>query len=69
MRAKSHDQRKGQWLVNKIRTHPEFYRISERETRKEYDNQALLEDKALIEQLLWNMENDMFDQLMGDYDD
>ena len=69
MRAKSHDQRKGQWLVNKIRTHPEFYRISERETRKEDDNQALLEDKALIEQLLWNMENDMFDQLMGDYDD
>ncbi len=67
MRAKNHDQRKGQWLVNKTRTHPEFYRISERETRKVYDDQALLEDKALIEQLLFNMENDMFDEMMGDY--
>ena len=51
MRAKSHDQRKGQWLINKIRSEYQIWH------------------KEAVELKIWNMENDEFDRLMGDYND
>lgn len=70
MRAKSHDQRKGQWLINKIRFNNPKY-------QKDFDGidwkklglpQAKYIEDSIIEHILWNMENDEFDELMGDYD-
>lgn len=66
MRAKSHDQRKGQWLVNKIRADTNFkYNRAFQDAYNE-DNPDL-SWKALVEQLLFNMENREFDEYMEDY--
>lgn len=54
MRAKSHDQRKGQWLINKI--------------RDKHDNVYGEDYARVIEYIIWNMENEDFDRLMEDYD-
>jgi len=60
MRAKSHDQRKGQWLYNKIRIKPDMP-----DCKSEMD---LLLHKARLADIIWNMENDEFDKLMAEYD-
>ena len=68
MRAKSHDQRKGQWLINKIRMDPKFQETCNRisiEDSVSYSEQ----EKWMVEMKLWEMENDEFDRLMGDYDE
>ena len=66
MRAKNHDQRKGQWLVNKIRADTNYkYNRAFQDAYNE-DNPDL-SWKALIEQLLFNMENREFDEYMEDY--
>jgi len=66
MRAKSHDQRKGQWLVNKIRADTNYkYNRAFQDAYNE-DNPDL-SWKALVEQLLFNMENREFDEYMEDY--
>lgn len=66
MRAKHHDQRKGQWLVNKIRADTNYkYNRAFQDAYNE-DNPDL-SWKALIEQLLFNMENREFDEYMEDY--
>lgn len=55
MRAKSHDQRKGQWLINKIRT-------------EDYTNKKMdMEDEQIVS-ILFNIENYEFDKLMENYD-
>jgi len=66
LRAKSHDQRKGQWLINGIRendpTNPskeDYERFGEFAV-----NNAIY---ANIERKLFNMENPEFDKLMEDY--
>ena len=69
MRAKSHDQRKGQWLINKIRSAPDFNYCSAEDWEKYGIDNCIAYDKAAIEMVLWNMENDEFDRLMGDYND
>jgi len=69
MRAKSHDQRKGQWLINKIRSDPEFKWCNDKDYEKYGFDACMNMDKAKIEMLLWNMENDEFDKMMGDYND
>ncbi|UVF62465.1 hypothetical protein [Nitrososphaeria virus YSH_922147] len=68
MRAKSHDQRKGQWLINKIRNGLDFPKLefTGTETYEELDK-IFQDQKTLIELRIWNMENDEFDRLMGDY--
>ncbi len=65
MRAKSHDQRKGQWLINKIRFADDFPKPRKSLTPEE----CVAFEKAVVEIRLWNMENDTFDKLMGDYDE
>lgn len=66
MRAKNHDQRKGQWLVNKIRADTNYkYNRAFQDAYNE-DNPDL-SWKALVEQLLFNMENREFDEYMEDY--
>ena len=55
MRAKSHDQRKGQWFINKIR-----------ENNPKVMNEHYHKN---IELKIWNMENDEFDRMMSDYND
>lgn len=65
MRAKNHDQRKGQWLVNKIRTSPEYKDAFD----TAYVTQDPLDWKALVEQILFNIENDEFDKYMDDYNE
>lgn len=66
MRAKNHDQRKGQWLVNKIRADTNFK--YNRAFQDAYNSDKPdLSWKALVEQLLFNMENREFDEYMEDY--
>ena len=71
MRAKNHDQRKGQWLINKIRNKSSFIESM----KKVWDNNELAPveklsmEKSLIELRLWNMENHEFDDMMRDYDE
>ena len=66
MRAKSHDQRKGQWLINKIRFDPSFPKINYKKLGLE---NGILIEKQAIELRLWNMDNNEFDRLMSDYND
>ena len=68
MRAKSHDQRKGQWLVNKIRFDKKFQGTCERISNKDNISYSA-QEKYMVEVVLWEMENDEFDRLMGDYYD
>lgn len=63
MRAKLHDQRKGQWLINKIRTGMTLPEITKGMDINEVDRRLT----KMIELRLWNMENDVFDNLMEDY--
>ncbi len=59
-RAKSHDQRFGQWLINKIRSSDKW--------KAAYDDAATKgSEKALIEMILWNMENPEMYEMIGDY--
>lgn len=70
MRAKSHDQRKGQWLVNKIRAENNYkYNRAFQDAYNEDNKEKTMGHywKALVEQLLFNMENDEFDKYMEDY--
>lgn len=61
MRAKNHDQRKGQWLVNKIR-------FSNNKYKEDFQNISSVEDHHfLIESIIFNMENDEYDKYMEDY--
>ena len=58
MRAKSHDQRKGQWLINKIRfNNPKYCRDGRTPSAEQ------------IERILFNIENVEFDKYMSDYND
>jgi len=74
-RAKNHDQRKGQWLVNKIRS-PDNKRYAEefkkcyKLEREEYVKTGEFGNywKAYVEQILFNIENDEYDKYMEDYD-
>lgn len=66
MRAKNHDQRKGQWIINKIRMSETFPKIDYKLLGLE---KGILLEKSMIERKLWNMENDEFDRLMGDYNE
>ncbi len=70
MRAKSHDQRKGQWLVNKIRaeTNYKYNRAFQDAYNVDLKEKTMgCYWKALVEQLLFNMENREFDEYMEDY--
>ena len=68
MRAKSHDQRKGQWIINKIRFNTEFQKECEEIAEK--DNvEYSVQEKHMVENILWDMENDIFDGMMREYDD
>lgn len=66
MRAKSHDQRKGQWIINKIRSDPKFPKIDYKKLGLDKGSDV---EKRMVELRLWNMENDEFDRLMGDYNE
>ena len=65
-RAKSHDQRFGQWLVNKIRTDPK-YKEGFDECYKDPSNPS--EWKAYVEQILFNVENQEIYDWIKDYND
>ena len=52
--AKSHDQRKGQWLVNHIRKD-----VIDISSTEDYFHE--------IELRLWNMTNEEFDRIMENY--
>jgi len=67
MRAKSHDQRKGQWIINKIRFAKDFpqFKPTESDTLTSLVNK----EAKIIELRLWNMENNEFDKLMSGYND
>lgn len=54
--TKSHDQRKGQWLVNKIRETLDYKTIKTPE-----------QEKWAVEIRLWNMTNEEFEKIMEDY--
>ena len=56
--AANHDQRKGQWLVNTIRSRNNLTKVD-----------SLDEYYRLIELRLWNMDNNEFDEIMGKYYD
>ena len=58
MRTKPHDQRKGQWLINKIREQFNYK-----------DIKSVDQEKRMIELRLWNMENVIFDKIMSDYNE
>jgi len=54
--AKSHDQRKGQWLINNIRKKFDYSKIK-----------TVQDEKWLVEVTLWDMENNEYDEIMGEY--
>lgn len=54
--AKSHDQRKGQWLVNAIRETLNYDHIK-----------TPADEKTMIELRLWNMDNKEFEAIMEKY--
>ena len=64
MRAKSHDQRKGQWLINHIRNGIDYKKI-----KAESLDDMMNYEKRMIELRLWNMENGEFDKIMERYND
>ena len=72
MRAKSHDQRKGQWLINRIRSERDpwdtFAHMSKEEIRAKGVDNIINALGKKIEMRIWNMENDEFDRIMEDYD-
>ena len=68
MRAKSHDQRKGQWLINRIRFNSDFVDECVRISAKDNIDYST-QEKHMIEVRLWNMENDEFDRIMRKYDE
>lgn len=55
--AKSHDQRKGQWLINNIRKKFDYSKIK-----------TVQDEKWLVEVTLWDMENNEYDEIMGEYE-
>lgn len=61
MRAKSHDQRKGQWLINKIRMDTKFQETCERISKAD-KVEYYLQEKWMVENQIWNMENDEFNR-------
>jgi len=68
MRAKNHDQRKGQWLINRITTTKDFPRFSNEDAERLGLDNCLDRIAKIVEIRIWNMENDVFDKLMEDYD-
>ena len=62
MRAKSHDQRKGQWIINKIRTTKDFIKTYSEVAGNMAMNDAISLEKSMVEMRLWNMENDEFEK-------
>lgn len=67
MRAKSHDQRKGQWLINKIRFADNFPIPTQEQIYSHDLDWFIGYEKRIIELRLWNMENNEFDEYMKDY--
>jgi len=65
-RAKSHDQRFGQWIINKIRSAKDF---PVTDWHKLGLDKAAMTEKAHVELRLWNMENDEFYDMVKDYND
>lgn len=65
--AKNHDQRKGQWLINAIRSDPKFPHITKKEMKELSLNQLMNREKALVEMKLWNMANEEFESIMEKY--
>lgn len=59
MRAKTHDQRKGQWLINKIRFNNSKY----------CKDTSQIPSAEQIERIIFNMENIEFDKYMSDYNE
>ncbi len=68
-RAKSHDQRFGQWIVNKIRSAKDFPQFDAKDYQEMGLNKVVNMQKALVEMRLWNMENDKFYDMVKDYND
>lgn len=62
---RSHDQRKGQWLINAIRFSKDFPKIDYSKWG-DFD-MAVKAEKAMVEIKLWNMTNSEFDKIMEDY--
>lgn len=60
---RSHDQRKGQWLYNKLRPNSEF----ENKLGK-VDEESIIKYKAYVADRLWNLTNKEFEELMRQYD-
>ena len=54
--AKSHDQRKGQWLINNIRQKFDYSKIT-----------SVEQEKQMIELVLWYMSNKEFENIMERY--
>ena len=66
MRAKNHDQRKGQWLINHIRMGIDYKEIADRTTSL---NDLTRIENNIIHQRLWHMENGEFEAQMRLYDE
>ena len=66
--AENHDQRKGQWLINRIRSTPEFQQTcktiaSDLDLDVSYSDQ----EKHMVAVTLWDMTNEEFDRIMEEY--
>jgi len=68
-RAKSHDQRFGQYLINKIRETKEYKHIMDEYIRKHTMEGYINFEKNYIECKIWNMENPEFLELVKEYND
>lgn len=68
-RAKSHDQRFGQWLINKIRQTKKYQEAMSEYTTK-YKSKGYLEfEKCWIETFIWNVENPEIYEMLKDYNE
>ena len=67
--AKSHDQRKGQWLVNQIRFAKDFPYPSKSDIKRLSSENVMMRGKVLVELKLWNMTNEEFEEIMEKYND
>ena len=65
--AKNHDQRLGQWLVNKIRFAKDFPHLSKSEIKRLGFENSMIRMKATVELKLWSMTNEEFEKIMEDY--
>jgi len=61
-----HDQRKGQWLINKIRfNNPKYDGV----LHSKSNPLSIDEYGKAIEGIIWNMRNDEFDGYMREYNE